>query len=58
MDNPALLALQRSTAMLSPGAATNLRREDLLEILEELITSRSLLERLGSDLKSVARRGK
>jgi hypothetical protein len=32
------------------------KREELLEVLTELIATRALLARLGADLKTVARR--
>ncbi len=56
MDQAELVALQRSTATLQPGATVALGREELLELLEELTGTRALLARLGSDLKTVARR--
>jgi hypothetical protein len=33
-----------------------MRREELLEVLTELIATRAVLARLGADLKTVARR--
>ena len=33
-----------------------MRREDLLDVLTELLATRALLARLGADLKAIARR--
>jgi hypothetical protein len=51
-----LTALHRSTAMLQPNVKAAVEREQLLEILDELLDTRRLLARLGGDLKTVARR--
>ena len=51
-----LTALHRSTAMLQPRMKASVEREQLLEILVELLDTRRLLARLGGDLKTVARR--
>ena len=51
-----LVALHRSTAMLSPDAPTAVSRDVLLEVLDELIAARALIHRLGTDLRDVARR--
>ena len=51
-----LIALNRSTAMLSPGANIGVERDLLLSLLDELIAQRALLKRLGADLRTVARR--
>jgi hypothetical protein len=51
-----LTALHRSTAMLKPNVKAAVEREQLLEILDELLDTRRLLARLGGDLKTVARR--
>ena len=51
-----LTALHRSTAMLQPNVKATVEREQLLEILDELLDTRRLLARLGGDLKTVARR--
>lgn len=51
-----LTALHRSTAMLQPSVKAAVEREQLLEILDELLDTRRLLARLGGDLKTVARR--
>lgn len=51
-----LIALHRSTAMLSPGTNIGVERDLLLSLLDELITQRALLQRLGADLRTVARR--
>lgn len=51
-----LIALHRSTAMLSPGTNIGVERDLLLSLLDELIAQRALLKRLGADLRTVARR--
>lgn len=53
-----LVALHRSAAMLPPGSDVAVPREQLLGVLVELLEARSLLTRLGSDLRAVARRGR
>jgi len=53
-----LVALSRSVAMLAPGATMSMRREELSALLEELLATRALLQRLGADLKTVARRAR
>lgn len=58
ITNAELIALQRSTAMLSPGQRVPVERERLQELCEELLESRDLLERLGTDLRRVARRSR
>ena len=47
----------RSAAMAPPNSKVRVDREVLVELLEELMQGRSLLRRLGDDLKAVARRG-
>ena len=42
--------------MLSPGTNIGVERDLLLSLLDELITQRALLQRLGADLRTVARR--
>jgi hypothetical protein len=51
-----LVALHRSTAMAPPGTEVAVGREQLLAVLVELLEARSLLTRLGADLRTVARR--
>jgi hypothetical protein len=51
-----LIALHRSTAMLPPGSKTEVERDVLLQLVDELLSQRALLQRLGADLKSVARK--
>ncbi len=51
-----LIALHRSTAMLSPGTNIGVERDLLLSLLDELIALRALLQRLGADQPTVARR--
>lgn len=53
-----LTALHRSTAMLQPGVKTGVEREQLLEMIDEILDTRRLLARLGDDLKTVARRSR
>jgi hypothetical protein len=57
-DQADLIALHRSTAMLQPGTNIGVERDLLLQLLDELIAQRALLQRLGADLKSVARKGR
>ena len=51
-----LVALQRSAAMLTSTQSIPVGREELLELCEELIESRQLLARLGTDLRAVTKR--
>ena len=51
-----IVALHRSAAMLPPGSRTTVERDLLVVVLDELISQRALLQRLGTDLKTVARR--
>jgi hypothetical protein len=53
-----LTALHRSAAMLQPHAKASVEREQLMEMIDELLDTRRLLARLGDDLKTVARRGR
>lgn len=53
-----LVALQRSAAMLVPGTALPVDRDQLYLLCSELIEARQLLTRLGSDLRSVANRSR
>ncbi|MEP1122808.1 MAG: hypothetical protein ABJH68_02820 [Ilumatobacter sp.] len=52
-----LTALIRSAAMAPPKSKVGVDREQLIESLEELLQQRSLLRRLGDDLRTVARSG-
>lgn len=52
-----LIALVRSAAMQPSGSRVMVDRETLIESLEELIQTRHMLARLGTDLKTIARRG-
>lgn len=52
-----LTALIRSAAMAAPKSKVGVDREQLIETLEELLQQRSLLRRLGDDLRTVARSG-
>ncbi len=58
MRSAELISIQRSAAMLPPGTAVPLPRESLLALVEEVLSQRSLLERLGTDLRDVARRSR
>lgn len=51
-----LIALQRSTAMLPPGQRMPVDRDQLQGLCQELLEARELLDRLGTDLRTVARR--
>jgi hypothetical protein len=53
-----LVSLQRSAAMLRPGQTQPVDRDTLYELTAELIASRELLARLGTDLRTVAERGR
>ncbi len=53
-----IVALQRSAAMLQPGQALSVDREELMALCEEVVASRQLLARLGADLRTVAARAK
>ena len=57
-DHADLISLQRSAAMLQPGASLAVERDLLIRVLDELFSQRALLQRLGADLKSVARKAK
>jgi len=58
MELSDIIALQRSAAMLRPGQTMPVERDELLELCEEIVSSRQLLARLGADLRTVAARGK
>jgi len=51
-----LIALGRSTAMLTPNTVVRITREELLDLVDELVATRALLARLGADLRTVAKR--
>jgi hypothetical protein len=44
--------------MQPPGSKVALDRDELVAVIGELIDARQLLERLGGDLKAVARRAR
>jgi len=50
-------AILRSAAMAAPSTKVTIEREVIVDLLEELMQSRSLLRRLGDDLRTVARSG-
>lgn len=58
ITNAELIALQRSAAMLSPGQRVSVERERIQELCQELLDSRELLQRLGTDLRNVAQRSR
>ncbi len=58
MELADIIALQRSAAMLRPGQTMPVERDELLELCEEIVSSRQLLARLGADLRTVAAKGK
>jgi hypothetical protein len=53
-----LVAIQRSAAMLREGQTYALPRNELIELIAEVIEARQLLERLGGDLRTVAARSR
>jgi hypothetical protein len=56
MNTADLIATQRSAAMAPPNTDIKVHRDDLIEIIEELLDQRRLLHRVGTDLKTIARR--
>ena len=53
-----LVAIQRSAAMLREGQTYALPRGVLIELVDEVLEARQLLERLGGDLRAVAARAR
>jgi hypothetical protein len=53
-----LVAMSRNAAMLAPGQSIPVSREDLHELCSELLESRRLLVRLGTDLRTVTARSR
>ena len=53
-----LVAIQRSAAMLREDQTYGLPREVLIELVDEVLEARQLLERLGGDLRAVAARAR
>jgi hypothetical protein len=53
-----LVAIQRSAAMLREGQTYAVPRDELIELIAEVIEARQLLERLGGDLRTVAARSR
>ena len=49
-----LTSLMRSCAMLSSGQSIPVDRDQLYQLCEEVLETRQLLQRFGSDLRSVA----
>lgn len=49
-----LTALRRSAAMVHVGGSIPVDRDELVEMCEELLATRQLLLRLGTDLRAVA----
>ncbi len=58
MELADLVSLQRSAAMLSTGQKMPVDRDELLDMCGELIETRRLLARLGTDLRTVVVRSK
>jgi hypothetical protein len=54
LDTAGLTSLQRSTAMLPPGQQMPVDRDLLFELCSEVLEARTLLARLGTDLRAVA----
>jgi hypothetical protein len=54
-STPDLVAWQRSVAMAAPGTSLQAGREELLEVLDELVELRALVTRLAADGQAVAR---
>jgi hypothetical protein len=55
MNTADLIATQRSAAMAPPNTDIKIQRDDLIEIIEELLDQRRLLQRVGTDLRTIAR---
>jgi len=53
-----LVILQRSAAMLTTGQTLPVDRDELLDMCSELIETRRLLARLGTDLRTVVVKAK
>jgi hypothetical protein len=51
-----LIALQRSAAMVGGGQSVPVPADVLGALCTELLANRSLLERFGADLRTIARR--
>jgi hypothetical protein len=51
-----LVGITRSAAMQEPNTTVAVDRDVLIAIIEELLETRTLVARLGSDLTTVARR--
>ncbi len=51
VDAAELVSIRRSAAMLREGQSYALRRELLLELCDEVLESRQLLERLGAEAR-------
>jgi hypothetical protein len=49
-----LVSLHRSAAMAAFGQSLPVNREVLMSICDELLEVRSLLERMGTDLRAIA----
>jgi hypothetical protein len=58
MPDGDLVSLQRSAAMLHRGQAINIDRDQLFEIVDELLQLRDLTRRVGGDLRALAARSR
>jgi hypothetical protein len=50
-----LVSVQRSAAMQLAGTKVSVDRDDIIELIEELFELRRLVQRVGGDLKTLAR---
>ena len=55
MNQAELVTLQRSAAMQLAGTSVAVDRDDIIELIEELFELRRLVQRVGGDLKTLAR---
>ena len=56
VDNAQLVSMQRSAGMAQRGQSCPVDRDVLVDLCGELLEARSLLARLGTDLRTVAGR--
>jgi hypothetical protein len=57
VPTPGLISIGRSAAMAPPCSKVTIERETLCSLVDEVVAQRALLERFGTDLRSIARRG-
>jgi hypothetical protein len=55
MNQAELVTMQRSAAMQLAGTTVSVDRDDIIELIEELFELRRLVQRVGGDLKTLAR---